>query len=160
MNRRAFLGALSASTVTLSGCTLFADPEDESSVTNSPSNTFSVSVTETPINPGEVASISINAPSGGSIRFTEVPKSSDVDSKNGIELDFTRAEFSPAPDVVWTRDPPTWRWESETYVKGQIPVRVDSNVSPGSYPFSVSVWESGDFEARKTEHRKLVVQSL
>lgn len=137
---------------------VLADSGTDSEKSASPADELSITVADASVSPGETTRVSIEATSVGSMRFRKLPESPTSDpTTNGIEFDFDQAAFDPGPETVWEAHPPTWQWGSAARIEGEVPVRIDSDVPPGEYQFSISVWWD-DFENRRAAHGKITVQ--
>lgn len=114
MNRRSYIAALSAGMTLAGGCSALRRDVD------------AVSVSSPTVEPGEVATISIELPEVTNMKFIELPDEVDspISREDGgsLEILFEDIDFTPPPKIVWTVDPPTWQWNSAQNVAGTIPI--------------------------------------
>lgn len=145
MHRRSYLIALSAS-LTLAGCP------------SAGGENGSFSVSSPRVEQGKSANIAITADDINSLKFASLPDEVKTPTEDGfLEVQFERADFTPAPDFIWQSFPPTWDWQSSQNVTGEVPINTSTDTPPDTYQITIAInWK--DSEGIITKQANITVE--
>jgi len=133
MHRRKVLATLGV-IIPTSGCLSNATQESQETTSD-----MGIEITAPTVSPGGTVTITLDVQSTNQLRFIELPS---IDAT----VEYDNAEFSPSPNRVWTREPPTWEWSSPQPVTATVPITVSDTVSPNEYQYSIAIRPSENAE--------------